>query len=93
MTSALANQYYVQDDYGQAAGQVGTPGGGASGEQLSPIFTAASIANAMTAAYLFCTTLQRPGRLVAMGGAPPWTLITPGPANIALTAVPSGLSY
>lgn len=90
---SLANTYYLIDDYGQAAGQTGTPGAAASGEQLTPSFTAPNIGAAQTVAYLIGTVMQRPVRLVAMGGSPPWTLVSPGPANIALTAVPSGIGY
>lgn len=90
---SLANQYYLIDDYGQAAGPTGTPGASASGEQLTPTFTAPTIAAAQVAAFIMATAMQRPVRLVAMGGSPPWTLVTPQAANVALTSVPSGIGY
>lgn len=92
---ATPNAYYLQDDYANTAASGGGTGG-ASGAQLSPEFTAPTIAAAVQVAYLFATVFQRPVRLVQKYGgisAMPWTLVTGGAANIALTSVPSGIAY
>lgn len=89
---ASAN-YYLIDDYGNAAGPSGGQAGGASGDQISPQFSTDTIAHAMTIAYLFSSVFQRPVRLVPVGGAPPYTLVVGIGATNALTAVPSGVGF
>lgn len=89
----IANQYQVIDDSGTSAGPSGGQAAGTSGYPLCAPFTSTSIANAMNTAWIICTALQRPGRLVAFGLTPPWTIVTGGPAATAITAAPSGTSY
>lgn len=89
------NVYYLQDDTGNTTTSGGGTGG-ASGQQLSPEFTAPTVAAAMQVAYLFASVFQRPVRLaIKYGGigAMPWTLVTGASANVALTSVPSGVGY
>jgi hypothetical protein len=87
------NVYYLQDDTSDASTSGGGTGG-ASGAQLSPDFTAPTLAAATQVAYLFASAFQRPVRLVTKyGSAPPWTLVIGALANIALTSVPSGVGY
>ena len=93
MASPLANVYRLIDDYGNAAGPPGGNTGGASAQPIAADFTAPTLAAAFTAAWIICSALQRPGRLVPVGGAPPYTLVTGSAANIAITAVPSGIGY
>ena len=92
-TPSPTNIWYIQDEFGTA--------GGASGMPMSPDFIASSTANATQVAYLFATLFQSSVRLVqkfsSNSGA--WgtntgftsTLVSPGPANTALTVVPSGV--
>ena len=88
------NVYFLEDDPGVSAGPPGGFSGATSGQQLSPEFTAPSLAAATTVAYLFASAFQRPVRLVTKyGGTPPWTLVTGAPANVTLTSVPSGIGY
>jgi hypothetical protein len=92
---ALPNSYFLIDDYGAGTTSGGGTGAG-SGAPISPEFTAPSIAAAVQVAYIFATAFQRPVRLVQKYGgisAMPWTLVTGGLANIALTSVPSGIGY
>lgn len=84
------SRYYLIDDYGTSAGPPGGGTGMASGEQLSPEFTANNDTDAGTIAHIFATTFQRPVRLVKKGTAPPYTLYVGQGANTALTVVPSG---
>jgi len=84
------NVFFLLDDYAN------TTGGGASGQQISPEFTAATLANATTVACIIATALQRPVRLVqkfGSGNAPPYTLVAAGLANVANTSTPSGVGY
>jgi hypothetical protein len=88
------NVYYLIDDYGTTAGPPGGQTGGASGNMISPEFTAPSLGVATTVAFIFSTAFQRPVRLVTKyGGTPPWTLVTGQAATVALTGVPSGVGY
>jgi hypothetical protein len=87
--ATVNNQYYVIDDYAFNSGG----GGGGSGQPLGPTYIAPSAAAAITVAHLLASILQRPVRLVALGGTPPWTLVQGAAANVALTAVPSGISF
>lgn len=89
----MSSNYYVTDDYGGSAGPVGGQSGGFSGEQLSPQFSAATIGQAVTVAYLFSSIFQRPVRLVPVGSPPPYTLVVGIGANTALTGVPSGTGF
>ena len=93
MTSPLANVYRLIDDSGFAAGPPGGNTGSGSGQPLAADFTAPTLAAAFTVAWVICSALQRPGRLVPVGGAAPYTLVTGSAANIAITAVPSGVGY
>jgi hypothetical protein len=87
-TAAPTNIFYLIDDY------AGTSGLG-SGQPITPDFLATSVAAATQIGYLIATALQMSVRLVnkfnngaSTGFAS--TLIGPGPANTALTVVPSG---
>jgi hypothetical protein len=98
--SEPTNVYYVIDDYGNTApsgpgAQSGTAGSGGTGAALTPEFTAPSGAAAIQVAHIVATALQRsPVRIVQkLGGSPPWTLVQGAPANIAITSVPSGVSF
>jgi hypothetical protein len=98
--SEPTNVYYVIDDYGNTApsgpgAQSNTAGSGGTGAPLTPEFTAPSATAAITMAHLIASVLQRsPVRIVQkLGGSPPWTLVQGAPANVALTSVPSGISY
>lgn len=72
-------------------------GGGYPDLPASPDFTAPSATAAGQVAYIIASALQRPLRLVTMndgpGILPPWTLIQGALPNIALTSVPSGLTF
>jgi hypothetical protein len=89
-TPAPTNVFYLIDDYNTAAGT-----GMGSGQPLSPDFVATSVANATQVGYLFATIMQQGVRLVnkfnnmTTSGFQS-TAIGPGPANTALTVVPSG---
>ncbi len=90
-TAAPTNVFYIIDDFNTAAGT-----GEGSGLAMSPDFVAVSTANATTVAYLFATIFQTGVRLVNKfnnGGANGFTstAVGPGPANTALTLVPSGV--
>jgi hypothetical protein len=94
--STLANCYTILDDSGFSTGAAGmSPGGGTGAPLLSPIgqFQCTSLATAATVAYLFSSIFQRPVRLCPIGSAPPYTLIIGAAATVALTAVPSGVTY
>lgn len=91
--ASLANVYRLIDDWGASAGPAGGQAGGTSGQPVSPDFTAPSIAAAVQVGYIISSALQRPVRLVALGGSPPWTLITGASATVALTSCPSGIAY
>lgn len=91
--ASLSNQYQCIDDSGFTAGPSGGQSGGGSSAPLSGVFTASSIANAVVTAYLIASALQRPVKLVAFGGAPPWTLIAGQAAATGLTGAPSGTAY
>jgi hypothetical protein len=83
-----ATRYYIQDD-------TGTVGSGGSGQALSPIFTANSVADATTVCAQFALLFQRACRLVPVGGTPPYTpLFTPSTTCLSmLSSVPSGIGY
>lgn len=85
--------YNCIDDYGQAAGQAGSPGGGASGEVLFGPFSAPTIASAVTVAHIVASAAQRPVRLQPVGSPPPYTLVQGVAATVAITACPSGIGY
>ena len=91
--------YFVEDDSGFTAGGTGQQAGtgAGSGAQLSPEFTAPTVAAAIQVAHLFASVLQRPVRIVTKyapgAGLPPWTLVQGAAANQALTVVPSGVGY
>jgi hypothetical protein len=93
--AAPTNVYYLIDDYANSAGvNASLPGAGGSGKPISPEFTAPSAAAAITVAHIIASALQRPVRVVLMsGGSPPYTLVQAALANVALTSVPSGVSY
>ena len=89
-TVAPTNIFYIVDDFNTAAGA-----GQGSGLPISPDFVATSTANATQVAYLLATLFQTGVRLVKKfnhGGSGGWssTAVSPGPANTALTVVPSG---
>jgi len=86
----IANLYRLIDDYG-SSNTSGAGTGAGSGQPLCPDFVAPTIAAAAQMAFILCTCLQRPARLVPVGGQPPYTLITGGAVNVALTSVPSGI--
>lgn len=86
MAAPPTTVYYCIDDTNVAAGA-----GGGSGQQVTPDFIATTATNANTMASLFATLLQRNVRLVQKYNANgPFTVFTPGPANVANTSVPSG---
>lgn len=91
--ASLANVYQCIDDSGTSAGPAGGQAGGASAFPVSAQFTASSIANAVQVAYIISSALQRPVRLVALGGQPPWTLVSGVSAATAITNCPSGTGY
>lgn len=68
------------------------PGGG-SGTPLCADFTAPSVAAAMQIGYIICAALQRPGLLVPLTSAPPYTQIVSVGPGVALTSVPSGVGF
>ena len=91
--ASLATVYRVIDDTGTSAGPAGGLTGSASGQPICADFTAPSLAAAFQCAWIICSALQRPGRLVPVGGAPPFTLVAGTAANTALTNCPSGIGY
>jgi hypothetical protein len=91
--ATLANSYRCIDDWGSSAGPAGGQAGGTSGQPLCPDFTAPSVTAAGQFAFILASLLQRPVRLVQLGGSPPWTLIQGQPANVSLTSVPSGIGF
>jgi hypothetical protein len=60
---------------------------------LCPDFQAPSLASASTFSYLLSSVLQRPVRLIALNNPSVATLIVGAGANVALTAVPSGILF
>lgn len=84
-------QYRVIDGYGNEAGPPGGQTAATSGAPLCADFTAPTLAAAFQCAWVICSALQRPGRLVPVGGSPPYTLVAGSAANIAITSVPSGI--
>lgn len=98
-TTGPTNVYFCEDDTGATANTLATSAltAGGSGAQLSPEFTAPSAAAAIQVAHLFASVFQRPVRLVnkysPASGTPPWTLVQGAAANVALTVVPSGVSF
>lgn len=90
-TPAPTNIFYIVDDWNVAAGA-----GGGSGLPISGDFIAPTNAAALTVAYLVATVHQVGVRLVQKFGSgvgPTFTAVAPGAANIALTAVPSGIQF
>lgn len=84
--ASLSTVYMLIDD----TDTTGNAGGGAM--QIGPDFVAPTAAAATQVAYLIATTLQRNVRVVnKFFPAPPFTKVGPGPANTALTVVPSGV--
>jgi hypothetical protein len=83
-----ATRYYIQEDSAVTAS-------GGTGQPLSPIFTAVTLADATTVCSMFALLFQRACRLVPVGGTPPYTtLFTPSTTCLSLiSTVPSGISY
>jgi hypothetical protein len=92
-TTGPTNIYYIIDDSGVSAGSAGGLTGGASAQVLCAEFTAPTLAAAFQAAWVICSALQRPGRLVPKFGSPPFTLVQGNAANLANTSTPSGIGY
>lgn len=99
---ALPNQYIIIDDYAATAGvAAGSTSAAASGQLLFGPFTAPSASAAITVAHLVASIRQAPVRVVnPYGGIPAAgttaiapTLVQGAPANVALTAVPSGILF
>ncbi len=85
--AALSTVFYLIDDTNVASASAG---GGAI--PVCPDFVAPTAAAASQVAYLIASALQRSVRLVnKYYPAPPYTLVSPGPANTALTVAPSGV--
>lgn len=85
------NGYQLIDDY---AGQTGVSTGGGTGQPVSPIFQAQTLAGAQQVAQIWATTFNRACRLVPLTGSPPWTSIfTPGGAGTSLSNSPSGITF
>lgn len=84
-------RYYIIDDYSSSAtGATGT----ASGEQISPDFQAATLADAQTMAQMFANLFNRSVRLVQTTGTPPWTpLYTPSSCRVMPSAVPPSVTF
>lgn len=94
MANPLANVYRCIDDTGSSAGPIATgPTGATSGAPVCPDYVAPNITAAYQFAYILSTLLQRPVRLVPLASPPPYTLVTGIGPNIALTSVPSGISF
>lgn len=93
-TNAPQNVYAILDDYSASDnGPTTNTTGTGSGDQMLE-FTAASLSNATTVAYLISSALQRPVRLMnKYVGSPPWTLVTGAAPGVALTTVPSGVGF
>ncbi len=87
-TPAPTNIFYIQDSYSAATG-------GGSGLPISPDFVAPSVAAATTVAAIFATAFQTTVALVNKfsQGTTGFsvTIVSPGPANVANTATPSGV--
>lgn len=93
--ATLANTYRLIDDYTQGLNPntVNGPGGAGTGMPIGPDFVAPTIAAAITIAHIVSTAFQRPVRVVPVGSPGPYTLVVGlGPA-VALTQVPSGITY
>jgi len=75
--ASLATVYRLIDDYSNT-NTSGVGSGAMSGQPVSPDFTATSLAIATQVAMAWATLFTRPCRLVPVGGAPPFTLVTPG---------------
>ena len=91
--ATLANTYVIIDDFSNAASG-GGPGGGMSGQPLMPPFIAQSVGDACRLGHIIATALQRPVRVGALGQFPvSYTLMTGVSPTLAITSVPSGISY
>jgi hypothetical protein len=86
------NRYYCVDDYANT-NTLGVNTGGASSQVVVAPFVAPTIASAMQVAYVLSTALQRPLRLVPEFTPPPYTLVTGILPTVALTSIPSGITY
>jgi hypothetical protein len=85
------NRYMLIDDY-TSTSSYGS--GAASGQQLSPEFTAFSDADAQTVAGNFAILFGRTVRLVKLGGSPPWTpTFAPTGCLTPPSAVPPSIGY
>jgi hypothetical protein len=93
MASPNANVYRLIDDYGVGAGPPGGAAGSTSGQPVCADFVALTLANACQVAHIISSALQRPVRVVPLAGAPPYTLITGVGCALALTQVPSGITF
>lgn len=93
------NVYFIEDDTAATANTLAATAltAGGSGAQLSPEFVAPSASAAITVAHIFASLFQRPVRIITKyapgAGTPPWTLVQGAAANVALTSVPSGVSF
>jgi hypothetical protein len=86
--SAISTMYYIQDGYQGDGNCLGT------GQQISQVFTAPSLASAQAVAQTFATLFQRNVRLVPMSGPPPYTpLFTANATSLALSNAPSGIGF
>lgn len=95
MASPLANLYRCIDDSGSSNGPLGSTfvGGATSYAPVCPDVSAPNITAAYQFAYILSTLLQRPVRLVPLASPPPYTLVVGIGPNIALTSVPSGITF
>lgn len=90
-TPAPTNIFFVTDDWNVAAGT-----GGGSGQPISGDFIAPTVAAATQVAYIIATAHQVGVRLIQKFGSgvgPSYTAVAAGPANTALTVVPSGVQF
>jgi len=99
---ALPNTYIIVDDYAATAGnQAGQGSASGSGQPLFPEFTAPSAGAAIQLAHIIASCRQSPVRVFAkFGGLPAAgttpiaaTLVQGAAANVALTNVPSGITF
>lgn len=84
--ASLATVYRLIDDYANTNFS-GVGVGGMTGQPVTPDFTATSLAIAKDMALMWATALNRPCRLVPVGGSPPYTLFTPGSSAAPTTVM------
>ena len=89
------NVYRILDTYNNATGPTASgQGGGASGQPLTDDFTAPSGQAAITVAHIIASVLQRPVQVGNLSTQQqPWTQVQGATPNVAITAVPSGVSF